>query len=118
MDPAARKAIVEREDLAVSAEDLGQIRRDERRQRLRFAAISLIAGIGSFFLGAAVSDSVSPRSIYPFAAALPLLGTSNGNRRGRVLRLCLISGFAFVFGYLLINWHPYMTGPYYGVISR
>ncbi len=119
MEPAARKTLEGLGGgLGVSPEDLGRIRREGRKQRLRFAIISLITFVGSFILGAAVSESISPSKSYPYAAALPLLGISGANRRVNILRVGLVSGVAFILGYLMMQWQPPEPSTFYGVSGR
>ena len=119
MDSAAKKTLEEMgKGMGVSAEDLGRIEREGRRQRWRLAIISVIAGVASFILGATVSESISPSKSYPYAAALPLLGISGANRRVNILRVGLVSGAAFTLGYLMMQWQPPEPSTYYGVFGR
>lgn len=108
MDSAAKKTLEEiGKGLEVSPEELGLIRRERGRQRLRLAIISLIAFVASLIAGAAIRESigetVSPRRTYPLAAALPFLAISSGRRRTHLLVVISISAVAFVWGYLIMQ---------------
>jgi len=126
MEPAARKTLEGLGGgLGVSPEDLGRIRREGRRQRLRFAIISLITFVASFILGAAVSESMTPsRSSYPYAAALPVLGISGARGRAKIVGVVSISAVAFIWGFLIImmQWPPHgqpqVSNTLYGVFGR
>lgn len=122
MDSEAKKALEEMgRGLGVNAEELGRIRREERRQRRRLAVASLVAGVASFFIGALVGGTVSKSyTIYPFAVALPLLGISRASSRANILRFALISGGAFILGYLMMLPNAMYFGrhTYYGVYGR
>ena len=126
MDSEAKKTLEEvGRDLGVNAEELGRIRQERKRLRLRFAVISLATFVASFIAGAAVSEWMTPsRSTYPYAAALPLLGIAGARGRAKILGVVAISAVAFAWGFLVVmmQWppkeQPQEWTTYYGVFGR
>jgi hypothetical protein len=107
-------------DLGIIPDDIRRLKSERRRRKWAFGVIAIISGVASFLLGTALSETITPRRSYPFAAALPLLSSSTRRRAG-VLGIVLVSIASFVLGYLIIQWQLkpiHAANTFYGVFSR
>ena len=117
MDSAAN-----RRNGAVSKREVARLKRVRSRERVLQVALSVVAGIAAFVLGAVTRDVISSATTYPYAtgAAASAAGTGVGRSSGPEKRLVLVVTGAlcvimFTLGVLLTDGHVESTAPSLGV---